>query len=109
MIKWQRWNLYPMDRRFQYYNEVYLQTFVSQPSMPEISYLSEIEVPALILRGNLFCGYDDWSDVVAKLIKDCELFTIMNSCHDPWFSNKKYFFTKCIEFIGNVNKLKSVK
>lgn len=88
--------------RFHHYSEVYVQTFASQPSMPDITYFSEIKVPALIIRGNLYCGYPDWSDVIAKLIEGSELYTILNSCHDPWYSNKNIFFGKCIEFINRV-------
>jgi len=84
--------------------EAHQQTFNSQPSMPELTFFREIIVPALIITGNEYCGYPDWSESVANLITGSELYIVRNSCHDPWYSNPNEFFTKCIEFIKRINK-----
>jgi pimeloyl-ACP methyl ester carboxylesterase len=83
--------------------EVNRQTSKSYPSMPDLTFITEIKVPALIFKGNMDCGYGDWSDIFAKLITGSELYPIMNTCHDPWFNNPKVFFPKCIEFINRIN------
>lgn len=79
--------------------EAYQMTFNSQPSMPEFTFIEEIKVPTLILKGDSYCGYPDWSDLVANSITGSELVIVNNSCHDPWYSNPTVFFTKCFEFI----------
>jgi len=84
--------------------EAHQQTFNSQPSMPELTFFTEIHVPTLILTGDLYCGYSDWSDILAKKIAGSVLFIIENSCHDPWYSNPTVFFAKCFEFIKKFNQ-----
>lgn len=84
--------------------EAYQQTFNTQPSMPELTFFNEITIPALIITGNEYCGYPDWSESVARKIAGSELIIVKDSCHDPWYSNPSEFFTKCIEFIKRINQ-----
>jgi pimeloyl-ACP methyl ester carboxylesterase len=93
-----------LEKRFvQRSEEMHSQTYNSLKSMPELPFLSEIKVPTLIIKGGLNCGISDWSEILNKEIKGSELYTIMNSCHDPWFKNPDLFFTKCFEFINSIN------
>jgi pimeloyl-ACP methyl ester carboxylesterase len=90
-------------RLHQNSREVNIQTTKSLRSMPDLTHFAEISVPTLIIRGDLYCGYADWSDILTKKILTSELYTIMNSCHDPWYSNSNIFFAKCIEFIVKIH------
>lgn len=89
-------------RLHQKSREVNIQTFKSERSMPDLTFISEIKVPTLIIKGNMKCGYDDWSDILAKEMAGSILFTVENSCHDPWYSNPSVFFAKCFEFIKEI-------
>jgi proline iminopeptidase len=90
--------------RFQSMNEeMKMKTFKSLRSMPDLTFFTEITVPVLIIKGNIDCGFEDWSDVLIKKIKLSEYFIISNSCHDPWYINPKLFFSRCIEFINRIN------
>lgn len=82
--------------------EMIIQTLKSLSSMPELANFSEIKIPTLIIKGSIFCGIPDWSDILTEKIKSSELFIIKDSCHDPWYSNSKIFFSKCIDFIKQV-------
>ena len=82
--------------------EVHSQTYKSPISMPDVTFLGEIKVPTLIIKGGINCGISGWSEFLNKEIKGSELYIINNSCHDPWFSSPELFFPKCLKFINQV-------
>lgn len=91
-------------RLHQKSREVNIQTSLSLRSMPDLTFFTEIKVPTLIIKGNLNCGNPDWSDIIAKKIEGSELLTIINTCHDSWYSKPDMFFSKCIDFIKRINQ-----
>lgn len=82
-------------------------TLNSLKDAPTLSALQKIEVPILIFHSSGKCDekhsfLKDASEQYSILPK-VEVFSIDGACHDPWFTNPKTFFAKCIDFLNKLN------
>jgi len=68
---------------------------------PSLKQLQEINIPVLVFGGSgSSCEPGrEASSQFAGILPRLEIFTIAESCHDPWYTHPQVFFEKCKEFI----------
>jgi pimeloyl-ACP methyl ester carboxylesterase len=80
-------------------------TIRSLAEAPTLQELEKIIVPVLIFEGAAICGQysrPDASRILEKALIETEVFTIMEACHDPWYTHSEIFFEKCLFFIKKI-------
>jgi pimeloyl-ACP methyl ester carboxylesterase len=77
-------------------------THNSMKDAPSLKQLKQIKTRVLAFGGSN-CGRDA-SKQFLGVLPNLEIFTITESCHDPWYSHPKVFFEKCQEFITAFSK-----
>ena len=77
---------------------------ISFATAPVIDSLARVNIPVLIFRGTRQCQITDWSEHYMRVLPQARLCTIVDACHDPWFSNPKQFFTVSKSFIKKFRK-----
>jgi pimeloyl-ACP methyl ester carboxylesterase len=72
----------------------------SMKDAPSLKQLQQIKTPVLAFGGSN-CNRDASKQLVG-ILPNLEIFTIAESCHDPWYTHPKVFFEKCKEFITSL-------
>lgn len=80
-----------------------VETLYSIDTAPLFKDLSKIQTPVLLLTGaQKSCR--EVAEGYAAILPNSQVFATPHGCHDPWINNPEIFFTKCGEFINNLNK-----
>lgn len=85
-------------------DKVKFETLNSLKDAPTYSELVII-VPIIVFQGTEECSFQDVSRQYTNLSTNSEIVFINEACHDPWLVHPDKFFTKCNQFIRNLNRL----
>ncbi|HEX8333896.1 MAG TPA: alpha/beta hydrolase [Segetibacter sp.] len=81
-------------------------TSFSLKEAPIIASLKNIQVPVLLVEGKGNCietqYHKDGAQSYAQVLRNVQLSTIEDACHDPWYTHSLIFFSKCIDFIKGI-------